>query len=131
MLVDGLIALITASTAVPGPAYQNSLPRDYKLPATVIHQSSGLRETDLSGPIGVREADVQFDCYGHNPAESNAGGLAVKALLEPFLGTLPDGTKVLFVRTDMDMDFPYKPSGDAKGLLDRWLLKLHFVITAP
>jgi hypothetical protein len=132
MLIDGLIALIQESETVntTGGVNENVLPRGYVLPAYVIHSAGGTQDTQFSGPVDIREDDIQFDCYGRTAIEARQCGAAVRTLLSPYVGTLPDGTIVQRVNVEMDMAMPYSARGDEKGLLDRWLLKLHFISKA-
>jgi len=129
MLIDGLIALLTTDergaavyALVADRVYENALPREYRFPAIVIHQSSGGQDYDMAGPLNVDADEIQFDCYGTTALQARALKTAVRSLLSPFVGELPDGTVTCLCQNVRDMAMPYQPNADAKGITHRWIL---------
>lgn len=133
MILDGIIALLNAdsgvNTLIAGRIYRNELPRGYTLPAIAVHRYGGTQEYDLNGPVGVKEDQIQLDVYGQDSATASAAAEAVKALLEPYTGTMPDGTIVQACYLERDMDMPFLPHADAKGIANRSLLGFRVVST--
>lgn len=152
MVVDGIISLLqgqlngttqTAYTAliaavvsangeapvappgvpVPGSAvFRNELPRGYTLPAICVHGYGDSQDYDLTGPINLRESQVQVDVYGDTGADCSAVSEAVRALLIGYTGTLPDGTVVSLIKLERGMDMPFLPRADQKGIANRSML---------
>jgi hypothetical protein len=136
VIVDGFISLLTgapgdpnlpalatkvnAVTALIGSrAYKNALPRGYRLPALAIHRYGGNLDYDMAGPNSESEDQIQIDIYGDTPDDCQAASEAVRALLAPFVGTLSDGSRVQACYLERDMDMPYLPHADAKGIANR------------
>lgn len=133
MIIDGIIALLNGDTGVnaltAGRIYKSALPRGYTLPAIAVHRYGGAQDYDLSGPVGVKEDQIQLDVYGQDPDSASAAAVLVKALLEPYTGTLSDGTIVQACYLERDMDMPFLPHADAKGIADRSLLGFRVIST--
>ena len=126
---NGAAPVVSPATPVPGSAvFKNELPRGYTLPALCIHRYGDDEDTDLSGPIGVRENQVQIDIY-EDPSAEVLGEVyeAVRALLIGYVGTLPDGTVVSLIQLQRGMDMPFLPKADQKGIANRSLLGFRVV----
>ena len=103
MLLDGIISYLESKTAitslVTGGIYRSVLPRGYVLPAVCVHRYGGAQEFDYSGPQGVLESQIQFDCYAATADIAEQISAAIKLLFvgsktvpaTPYTGTLPDG----------------------------------------
>ena len=140
MLLDGIISYLESKTAitslVTGGIYRSVLPRGYVLPAVCVHRYGGAQDFDYSGPQGVLESQIQFDCYAATADIAEQINAAIKLLFvgsktvpaTPYTGTLPDGTIVQGVFFEREMDMPFLPNADAKSLANRALLGLRFVI---
>jgi len=131
MLLDGLIAVLNANTAVnalvAGRVYKSELPRGYLLPAIAMHRYGGTQDYSFAGPIGVREDQIQIDCYAQDAATAQQVAGAVRAALAPFTGALTDGTVVQCCYLERDMDMPFLPHADQKGIANRTLLGFRVV----
>ncbi len=128
MLIDGIIALLTStssvSTLATGGIYEDELPRGYTLPAVCVHQYGGSEDTDMGGPIGIEEGQVQFDVYATSGSAARALGKAIEAVLKPFTGALPDGTNIKLFKLERSMAMPFSTKGDQKGIANRYLVGL-------
>ena len=128
MLIDGLILLLQADPATSALAetrvYENFLPRGYVLPAIVLHQYGGDRDSQMDGPVSIGADQIQFDCYGTTALQTRQVAAAVRDAVNPFVGELPDSdsTVVQLCKLDRDMAMPYIPNADAKGMANRWIL---------
>jgi Protein of unknown function (DUF3168) len=134
MLTDGLIALVQAdpgcTALIAGRIYEGELPRGYTLPAVAIHKYGGNRDTQFSGPVGIRETQIQFDTYGRTALEARQVAQAIDSLVAPFAGALPDGTVVQLCTLERDMDMPFKADGDAKSVFSRSTLGYRIITEA-
>lgn len=135
MLLDGFMELLTSNPAVSGlvaaRVYKSELPRGYVLPAIAIHRYGGTREYQADGPIALREDQIQLDCYAQDAETAQQVAEAVKALLDPFTGVLPDGSVVRACYIERDMDMPFLPHADAKGIANRSMLGYRVVSVSP
>lgn len=127
MLIDGLIALITGDGAITAPVYKSVLPRGYTLPAIAVHRYDGTQDYQFDGPTDPDENKVQFDVYGKTADECQQQSAAVRALLVSFTGTLPGGTRVQGCFLERDMDMPFLPNADTKGLAFRAVLGFRII----
>lgn len=131
MMLDGFISLMTADSGVNGLVatriYKSVLPRGYTLPAIAIHRYGGAQEYQADGPVGTREDSIQVDCYAEDPETAQQVAEAVRSLLAPFKGTLPDGTTVQGTFLERDMDMPFLPHADSKGIANRSMLGFRVV----
>lgn len=131
MMLSAFTDLLTDNGAVnaliTGRIYKSVLPRGYTLPALVIHRYGGSQEYQLDGPAGVREDQVQVDCYAVDADGAQALAEAVRAALVSFTGTLSDNTIVQGCFLERDMDMPFLPHADAKGFANRSLLGFRVV----
>jgi hypothetical protein len=99
MLTDGLVALLNATPAItsivgdhiqPIPA-----PEDLSLYPLITYQvSSDVSENAGDAPVGVAHARVIFDCLAVRYRDARIMALELKALLNGYTGTLPDGTVI-------------------------------------
>ncbi len=131
MMLDGIISLLTANTGVnnlvAGRVYKSVLPRGYTLPAIAVHRYGGTQEYVFAGPSGVREDQIQVDCYAADAETAQQVAEAVRALLVNYVGTLPDGTVVQGCFLERDMDMPFLPRADTSGIANRSLLGFRVV----
>ena len=131
MLIDGLITLMTEDTGVSALVstriYKSVLPRGYVLPAICIHRYGGSQDYQFSGPADVSEDQVQLDAYGETAEDAQSVVAALKTLLVPYVGALPDGTKVQACYLERDMDMPFLPHADSKSLAYRSVLGFRLV----
>lgn len=131
MMLDGFIQLLTADSTVngliTGRIYKNVLPRGYVLPAMVIHRYGGTQEYQYDGPVGTREDQVQVDCYSADPEVTQQLSEATRAVLSDFKGQLPDNTVVQGCFLERDMDMPFLPHADTKGMSTRSMLGFRVV----
>lgn len=135
MLIDGVIAQLqntpAFNTATPGGVHENELPRGYILPCAAAHQYGGTRESQMSGPVDPGDTQVQFDCYGRTGLEARQSAAAIRAALEGFTGTLPDGTVVQRTMMDRSQALPFLPNADQKGIANRWMIGFTFTTVNP
>jgi hypothetical protein len=134
MLIDGIISRLQADTGVTalaaGRIYEGELPRGYTLPAVCVHSYGGDQDSEMDGPVGVREDQVQFDAYGTSATQARQTAEAVRASLVAFTGALPDGTVVQLVMVERSMAMPFLPHADGKGIANRFLIGLKVVSAA-
>jgi hypothetical protein len=130
MILDGFIALLAADPGVHAVAaarvYKDELPRGYTFPAVVVHRYGGLQDYDFAGPVGVREDQIQIDAYAETAAIEQLSE-AIRAALVPFVGALPDGTVVQACYLERDMDMPFLPNANTKGIANRSTLGFRVV----
>jgi hypothetical protein len=128
MLIDGIISLLTNTSSIrtlaTGGIHEDELPRGYSLPAVCVHQYGGSEDTDMAGPIGLEEGQVQFDIYATSGSAARALGKAIEAVLKPFTGSLPEGTSVKLFKLERSMAMPFSAKGDQKGIANRYLVGL-------
>ena len=128
MLIDGIITLLTNTASVSalatGGIYEDELPRGYTLPAVCVHQYGGSEDTDMAGPIGLEEGQVQFDVYATNGSAARTIGKTIEAVLKPFTGPLPDGTNIKLFKLERSMAMPFSAKIDQKGIANRYLVGL-------
>lgn len=131
MLLDGFISLLTGTPAVnnlaTGGVFKSVLPRGYALPAIAVHRYDGTQDYQFDGPVGVREDMIQFDVYGATAEAAQQVAEAVRTALVGYTGTLPDGSIVQAVYLERDMDMPFLPHADSKGIANRSLLGFRVV----
>lgn len=131
MIIDGFISLLKADSGVHGlvaaRVYEDVLPRGYALPAAVVHRYAGVQDYDMAGPVDVREDQIQVDAYGRTAPECQQVKETVRELLAPYVGTLPDGTVVQACYLERDMDMPFLPNADTKGIAYRSILGFRVV----
>jgi hypothetical protein len=133
MLIDGIITLMNADTGiaglVSGRIYKNVLARGYQLPAIAVHRYGGSQDYEFSGPVDISEDQLQIDVYGTDADSCQEVAASVRALLAPFTGSLPDGTIVQACYLERDMDMPFLPNADSKGIANRAVLGFRIVNT--
>lgn len=144
MLIDGLISLLQGAPNPTGPAgvaelqaalvaftgvriYENELPRGYTLPAIAVHQYGGVRDYDYTGPVDIKEDQIQLDCYGADSPTCRATKEAATKLLESYVGTLPDGTVVQGLFYEREQAMPFVKQADQKGIANRWMVGFRVV----
>ena len=131
MTLDGFIALLQADSGVnglvAGRVYKSVLPRGYILPAIAVHRYGGTQDYELLGPVEVREDQIQVDTYGANADACEQVTEAVRSLLVGYTGTMSDQTVVQGCYLERDMDLPFLPHADAKGIADRSCLGFRIV----
>lgn len=131
MLLDGIISLLTADSGVnalvSAQIYKSVLPRGYQLPAIAVHRYGGTQDYQFSGPTDTREDQVQIDCYSEDAAKAQQVTEAVRKLLVGYTGRLPDGTIVQACYLERDMDMPFLPNADSKGIANRSMLGFRVV----
>lgn len=131
MMLDGIISLLnadpTVTSFVSGRIYKSVLVRGFSLPAVAVHRYGGSQEYDFNGPVGVREDQVQLDAYASDAETTQQVTEAIRAVLVGFKGALPDGTIVQACFLERDMDMPFMPHADSKGIANRSLLGFRFV----
>jgi hypothetical protein len=126
MLIDGILQQ-AAVIAVGVPLYENVLPRDYTVPAVVLHQYGNTQDYAMGGPTDNTEDQVQLDVYAADATGCRTLAKSLEAGFKSFIGTLPDGTTVLGCFIERSMAMPFKASGDVTGILHRWTLGFRFV----
>lgn len=131
MILAALVTLLQndagVSALVSGSIYLSELPRGYTLPAICAHRYNGTQEYGVSGPVGVREDQVQFDIYGPDATTAQQVSEAVRHVLDAFTGVLSDGTKVQACYMERDMDMPFMTHADTKGIANRSVLGYRIV----
>jgi len=111
MLTNGVVAYLLAQEPVtsivnhsiqPIPA-----PEDLSQYPLITYQCpSDVSENANDGPVGVATSRIVFDCKALRYLDARNLALAVKAALNGYSGTLPDGTRVFLA--------------ESVNLVDRW-----------
>lgn len=139
-LEQGIFQLLTTTAAITAivpndiagtpQIYWVVAPKSAKLPYIVLNRDSTLDQYTMAGPIGLRGALVQVDCYTDSTTGVTNAYYTVRALskavrqaLGAFTGNLPDAdaTAVQAVFTEKDWDMPYEEG--SKGYVLRSLLE--------
>ena len=111
MLIEGLVAyLLTQSTVTdvvgvriqPIPATEDFATN----PGITVQGISDVSENAGDGPVGVARQRIVFDCTAPRYLAARNLAIALKQLLNGYVGTLPDGTKVQLA--------------ESVNLVDRW-----------
>jgi len=130
VFVKGLYELLTqdpgVSALVGNRVYFILQPKGTSVPSVVM---SCITTTDLyvmAGNTGKRDGLWQIDCYAVDYYSANAVQLAVRSVLENFIGNLPDAdaTPVIATFIEKCWDMPYEPG--AKGFIYRTMLEVRF-----
>ena len=131
MILDGFISLLTSNAGVSAlvstNVYKSVLPRGYTLPAVAIHRYGGSQEYQMDGPVRLREDQIQCDCYAEDPETAQEVAEAVRSVLVGYVGPLADGSVVRGCFLERDMDMPFLPHADSKGIANRALLGFRVV----
>jgi hypothetical protein len=131
MNLAAIIALLTAQTGISAllgdRIFEYELPRGYVLPAAAVHTYGAAQDYDFNGPIDIGEHQVQIDVYGKTAAELAAAKTAVRDFFKAYTGTLTDGTVVQAVYLEREMDMPFLPNADTKGIANRSILGFRVV----
>lgn len=126
MILDGIIELLNRDSAVNAVVdsriYKSDLPRGYKLAAIAVHRYNGSQNYDFNGPVTVGEDMVQLDIYAGDADTCQSLAKLVKAVLNAFIGALPDGTVVQGCYLERDMDMPYMAKADTAAITNRTIL---------
>jgi hypothetical protein len=109
-----LVAFLDAS--LPGLAiYPGHLPRKgVSFPALVYNRVSGDRWIRLSGPSGVAEVTVQFDCYSPDDFAALAADDRLRRALQPLAGLM--GTVRVLEANLHDQASEYEPAAEGSDL---------------
>ena len=124
----GLYELLAAdpgtSAIVGNRIYFIHQPKGTSVPSVVMSNIATNDFYSLSGNTGLREGIWQFDCYAADYYSANALQLAVRALLENYVGNLPDAgaTAVISSIITKSWDLAYEPG--SKGFIFRSLLEV-------
>ena len=124
---QGLLQLLTSDTDVNDlvgtKVYWILAPKGAAVPYVVLSRVTTNDVYDMNGATGFRNGLFQVDCYATDYYTSRAISLAVRQILESFIGNLPDTatTAVAAVFTEKDWDMPYEEG--SKGFVYRALLQ--------
>jgi len=106
--------------------YASVLPRTYKFPVACFHQYGQSALYSFEGLAPLTETYFQFDCYGSTATSAREVAEAIKAVLGGYTGTLSSGT-VQCCYLERDMDMPFVPDADVKGISFHTVLQFRFV----
>jgi hypothetical protein len=136
-----LQALVPNDVSGTMQVYWLLAPKGAKPPYIILNRVPSGNPTvySMQGPTGEREALFQVDCYTDSKAGTTSGFYtcvaiadAVRSVLEPFIGNLPDtnSTAVGGVFTENEFPLPYEEG--ATGFVFRYLLifKVFYYVTA-
>jgi hypothetical protein len=117
---DANVATIVTTTSGNG-VYWILMPKGASVPCIILSRIATDDTYAMSGSMQFRGALFEFDCYAASFYDSRSLGDIVRHLLEPFIGTLPDGTVVSGIQVTKDWDMPYEEGG--KGFVYRALIE--------
>jgi hypothetical protein len=111
MLTNGVVAYLLTQTAITAIVKQSiqpiPAPEDLSQYPLITYQSpSDVSENANDGPLGVATSRIVFDCKALRYLDARNLALAVKAALNGYSGTLPNGTRVFLA--------------ESVNLVDRW-----------
>lgn len=113
---------------VGGRVFGSRAPKDATLPmivwTVVLTDDMGY---NFQGASGLRRKRFQFDSYAKKYIDTVKTSDSIRALLQSFSGTLPDGSAVNGCQVVRDMDFPYEPG--TSGYIQRHLLEIDVFYT--
>ena len=114
------------SAIVGNRIYYILQPKGTIVPSLVLSCVSTRDLYSMSGITGLREGQWQIDCYASDYYSASGLQLAVKSLLENYVGNLPDTDSTAVAATFIDKcwDMPYEEGG--KGFIYRSLLDVRF-----
>ena len=104
MLTNGLVAYLLAQSSISSLVGANiqppPAPEDLASYPCITYQSaSDVSENANDGPVGVCTARIVFDCHALRYLDARNIALALKAVLNGYSGTLPDGTRVFLAES--------------------------------
>lgn len=111
MLTNGVVAHLLEqppfSTVVGNRIQPIPAPEDLSQYPLITYQSpSDVSDNANDGPVGVATSRIVFDCKALRYLDARNLALAVKAALNGYSGTLPNGTRVFLAQS--------------VNLVDRW-----------
>lgn len=111
MLTNGVVAYLLTQSPITSIVSQNiqpiPAPEDLSQYPLVTYQgASDVSQNANDGPAGVADSRIVFDCLALRYLDARNLALAVKAALNGYSGTLPDGTRVFLA--------------ESVNLVDRW-----------
>ena len=111
MLTNGVVAYLLAQEPVTSIVNQRiqpiPAPEDLSQYPLITYQSpSDVSDNANDGPVGVATSRIVFECKALRYLDARNLALAVKAALNGYSGTLPNGTRVFLAQS--------------VNLVDRW-----------
>jgi Protein of unknown function (DUF3168) len=111
MLTNGVVAYLLTQTAITAIVKQSiqpiPAPEDLSQYPLITYQSpSDVSDNANDGPVGVATCRIVFECKALRYLDARNLALAVKAALNGYSGTLPNGTRVFLAQS--------------VNLVDRW-----------
>jgi hypothetical protein len=111
MLTNGVVAYLLAQGPVTSIVNQRiqpiPAPEDLSQYPLITYQSpSDVSDNANDGPVGVATSRIVFECKALRYLDARNLALAVKAALNGYSGTLPNGTRVFLAQS--------------VNLVDRW-----------
>jgi hypothetical protein len=111
MLTNGVVAYLLAQEPVTSIVNQRiqpiPAPEDLSQYPLITYQSpSDVSDNANDGPVGVATSRIVFECKALRYLDARNLALAVKAALNGYSGTLPNGTRVFLA--------------ESVNLVDRW-----------
>jgi hypothetical protein len=111
MLTNGVVAYLLTQTAITAIVKQSiqpiPAPEDLSQYPLITYQSpSDVSDNANDGPVGVANSRIVFECKALRYLDARNLALAVKAALNGYSGTLPNGTRVFLA--------------ESVNLVDRW-----------
>jgi hypothetical protein len=111
MLTNGVVAYLLTLDSITSVVNRSiqpiPAPEDLSQYPLITYQSpSDVSDNANDGPVGVATSRIVFDCKALRYLDARNLALAVKAALNGYSGTLPDGTQVFLA--------------ESVNLVDRW-----------
>lgn len=86
------------------------VPQGSAMPAVVYTEAAGIRESTLSGPVGLVRSRWQFNCWGESYEDVRAVSDAVRQVLDGYSGS-DAGVTIQSIRTLDENDISATPAG--------------------
>lgn len=99
-----LIADSNVSSLISTRVYPLILPDESVLPSVTYQRISTVRDYATTGPVSLSRIRLQIDTWSLTYAAAKQVDMAIRASLESFSGTLPDGTVVSEIQVDSSQD---------------------------
>lgn len=99
MLPDAVVPFLTAQPSISGIVADRiqpiPAPEDLAQYPLITYQSpSDISQVGNDGPLGIATIRIVFDCLALRYLDARNLARALKAILDGFVGELPDGTQV-------------------------------------
>lgn len=101
--------------------YPLLLPETVSFPAATYQTISTVSDYTFDGASGFTQARIQIDVWATRYLDAKSLSEAIRSVLDAFDGTLPDGTKQVFIMRDNSTDL-YENQAELYRVQTDWLV---------